>query len=48
MNPLALGAGFLAIFIIGGPLTGGNTTVSIGIGMVVYFIASVMLPRPNK
>ena len=48
MNPLALGAGFLAIFVIGGPLTGGNTTISIGIGIVVYFIANAMLPRPKS
>jgi len=43
MNPLALGAGFIAIFLIGGPLTGGDTTLSIGIGIVVYFIASIVL-----
>ena len=43
MNPLALGAGFIAIFLIGGPLTGGNTALSIGIGIVVYFIASIVL-----
>ena len=42
MNPTALGAGFLAIFLIGGPLTGGNTTISIVIGIVVYVIASVL------
>jgi len=38
MNPIALGAGFLAIFLIGGPLTGGNTRMSIGIGIVVYIV----------
>ncbi len=43
MNPLALGAGFIAIFLIGGPLTGGNTTLSIGIGIAVYFIANILL-----
>ena len=43
MNPLALGAGFIAIFLIGGPLTGGDTTMSIGIGIVVYLIANVLL-----
>lgn len=43
MNPLALGAGFIAIFLIGGPLTGGNHVLSIGIGIIVYFIASVLL-----
>jgi len=43
MNPIALGAGFIAIFLIGGPLTGGNTTMSIGIGIVAYFIASILL-----
>lgn len=42
MNPLALGAGFLAIFLIGGPLTGGNTAISIGIGIFVYLIVSVL------
>ena len=40
MNLLALGAGFIAIFLIGGPLTGGDTTLSIGIGVVVYLVAS--------
>ncbi len=45
MNPLALGAGFLAIFLIGGPLTGGDTAMSIGIGAIVYVIASVFFGR---
>jgi hypothetical protein len=43
MNPIALGAGFLAIFLIGGPLTGGNTRMSIGIGIVVYIVVNVFL-----
>ena len=41
MNPLALVAGLISIFLIGGPLTGGNTVMSIGIGVAVYVVASV-------
>lgn len=48
MNPLALGAGFLAIFLIGGPLTGGNTTLSIIIGAVVYLIVSVLTANSDQ
>ena len=48
MNPLAAGIAFLSIFVIGGPLTGGNTTASIGIGVVVYMAASIFLPKPRR
>lgn len=48
MNPLALVAGFLAIFLIGGPLTGGNTIMSIGIGIFVYLIASAFFESRGK
>ena len=48
MNPLAAVIAFLSIFIIGGPLTGGNTTASIGIGVVVYVVASILLSPPRS
>jgi len=43
MKSLALGAGFLAIFLIAPPpLTGGNTPISIIIGFI-FWVASAFL-----
>ena len=48
MNPLAAGAAFLAIFLIGGPVTGGDTAASIGIGVVAYLVVSAITAAPSR